>query len=87
MDTPILLLSILLVYFVTICILKKIGYKRKIVDNKNSNCCPKCNGVLDRVRRKNSDHLINILTFQMFGFKRYSCNNCGWNGLRWENKF
>lgn len=87
MDTPILLLIILLVYFVTICILKKIGYKRKIVNNKNSNCCPKCNGVLDRVKRKNSDHLINILTFQMFDFKRYSCNNCGWNGLRWENKF
>ena len=23
----------------------------------------------------------------MFGFKRYNCNNCDWEGLRWENKF
>ena len=82
MDTPILLLIILLVYFVSLCLLKKAGYKRKIVDNKNSNCCPKCNSALERVRRKKSDHLI-----QMFDFKRYYCSNCGWKGLRGENKF
>ena len=85
MDIPILLLIILIVYFVTLCILKKTGYKKKIVDKKNSNCCPKCYGILERVRRKNFDHLINSLTFQIFNFKRYNCNNCGWNGLRWEN--
>jgi len=23
----------------------------------------------------------------MFDFKRYSCNDCSWEGLRWEKKY
>lgn len=63
------------------------GFKEKIVCEHCANCCPQCNEALERVRRNNSDRIVNLLTFQMFGFKRYTCNNCDWEGLRWENKF
>ena len=87
MDTPILLLVFLIAYFTTICVFKNMGFMQKIMSENCANCCPECNEALERVRRKNSDRFINLLTFQMFGFKRYSCNNCDWEGLRWENKF
>ena len=87
MDTPILLLVFLIVYFTTLCVFKNMGVMQKVTSENCANCCPKCNEALERIRRKNSDRFINLLTFQIFGFKRYSCNNCDWEGLRWENKF
>ena len=87
MDAPILLLIFITCYFSTICFLKITGFKHKIVSELYSNCCPKCNEALERVRRNNSDRITNLLTFQIFDFKRYYCNNCEWEGLRWENKF
>lgn len=87
MDTPILLLVFLIIYFTTLCFLKNKGFMKKIVSEKCANCCPKCNEALERIRRNNSDRIINLITFQMFSFKRYNCNYCDWEGLRWENKF
>lgn len=87
MDLPIILLGFLIFYFITLCFVKKIGIKQKIVSENCSNCCPKCYKSLERIRRKSFDHFINLLTFQMFDFKRYNCNDCDWQGLRWENKF
>ena len=86
MDKPILLLVFLTCYFTAICFLKKIGFKKKVVSEHYTNCCPKCNEALERIRRYNHDRIINLVTFQMFDFKRYYCNNCEWEGLRWENK-
>ena len=87
MDKPILLLIVLTIYFTALCVLKKIGLMQKVVSEHYSNCCPKCNEALERIRRYNSDRIINLLTFQIFDFKRYKCNQCNWEGLRWENKF
>ena len=87
MDSPILLLILLIVYFTALSVLKNIGFMQKIVSEHSSNCCPKCNESLERVRKNNSDRMLNLLTFQMFDFKRYACNNCDWEGLRWEDKF
>ena len=87
MDTPLLLLVFIACYFSTLCVLKKFGFKKKIVSDYYTNCCPKCNEALERVRRKKMDKIINLMTFRVFDFKRYNCNNCDWKGLRWENKF
>jgi len=84
MDIPILLLVFFITYFIVLCLLKKIGFKKKIVNEHSSNCCSKCSESLERVRRYNSDRIINLITFQIFDFKRYICNNCHWEGLRWE---
>lgn len=87
MDTPIILLFCLIIYFIILYVLKNIGFMKKIVSENCANCCPNCNEPLERIRRHNSDRIINLLTFQMFDFKRYNCNHCDWEGLRWENKF
>ena len=87
MDTPILLLVFLIIYFTTLFVLKNMGFMEKNVCDNCANCCPQCNEPLERIRRNNSDRIINLITFQMFGFKRYKCNHCYWEGLRWENKF
>lgn len=87
MDAPILFLLLLVLYVVALFILRDSGYKEKIVCDHCVNCCPNCKEPLERVRRRNVDKLVNFLTFQMFGFKRYKCENCDWNGLRWEKKY
>lgn len=87
MDTPIILLVFITCYLLTLCFLKLIGFKQKVVSEHYSNCCPICNEALERVRRNNFDRIINLITFQVFGFKRYLCNNCDWQGLRWQKKF
>ena len=87
MDAPLLILITLLVYFITICILKKNGFKHKISSEYSSNCCPECQKPLERVKRNYSDKLANLISFKMFNFKRYICKECNWQGLRWEYKF
>ena len=87
MDTPILLSVFLLIYFTTLFVLKSLGFMKKIVSENSANCCPDCNEPLERIRRNSSDRIINLITFQMFDFKRYNCNHCDWEGLRWEKKF
>mgnify|MGYP000663284802 CR=1 FL=1 len=52
-----------------------------------SNCCPDCEGVLNRIRRTQSDQFIHHFTFRIFDARRYVCHNCGWEGLRWEDQF
>ena len=87
MDTPILLLFFLIIYFLTLFVFNKMGFMQKKSCKHCANCCPVCNEALERVRRNNSDRIINLLTFQMFDFKRYVCIHCNWEGLRSGNKF
>ena len=88
MDAPILILITLLVYFISIIILKRNGFKHKVSSEYSSNCCPCMKKIpLERVKRNYSDKLVNLITFKMFNFKRYVCRECNWQGLRWENKF
>ena len=74
-------------YLLLLFILRKIGVWKKIQNASCSNCCPSCLSPLERIRRKKIDHLINYLTFKIFQFKRYKCNNCNWEGRRWEQSF
>ena len=42
---------------------------------------------LNRIKRLPKDKILYHLTFRIFDFKRYVCAECGWEGLRWEDRF
>jgi hypothetical protein len=42
--------------------------------------CPRCNNYTFRIKRKQSDRLIDILTFGVFAIKRFKCFYCYWEG-------
>ena len=69
-----------------IVLLKSVGVWKKEVDKNWINCCPNCKESLKRINRKKIDRIINYLTFNIFGFKRYKCKNCSWQGLRWSER-
>ena len=60
--------------------------RKKICENCN-NCCPDCSDPLNRIQRLRTDKLAFHLTLRIFDLKRYICNACGWEGLRWADKF
>ena len=63
------------------------GCGKKELCGNCTNCCPDCKNALHRVGRKKSDHLVHHISFRIFDARRYICSNCGWEGLRWEDKF
>jgi len=81
MDYVLLILLVFCVYLCVIFILKANHFKAKIKSKSFSNCCPNCYKPLDRIKRLPLDKLINIITFQIFIFKRFICNECKWTGL------
>ncbi len=87
MDKFFLLFIGIIFYIIILWIIKKIEYGKKIKSNKSNNCCPSCNAPLNRIRRLYRDHIILHLTFKIFNLKRYRCSECGWRGLRWEDKY
>ena len=87
MDTFLIGFIVVIVYVIMLFLLKKTGFKKKKKSNNCMNCCPDCMAALSRVQRKTSDHFIHHITFRIFDCRRYICSNCGWEGLRWEEKF
>ena len=85
---PFIKIFITLLIYVTILFLLRILNigRKKVIENCN-NCCPDCESALNRIQRKSIDRLLFHLTFRIFEFKRYICNECGWEGLRWEDKY
>ena len=81
------LFLLLLLYLLVLVILRILNVGRKKVCDNCNNCCPDCTDALNRIKRTNSDRFIFHITFRIFDFKRYICNECGWEGLRWEDKF
>ena len=81
------LFIVLLLYIVVLFFIRTINLGRKKVCNNCNNCCPDCTSALNRIKRKAHDRLSYHLTFRIFDFKRYVCNECGWEGLRWEDKY
>ena len=77
----------LLVYIIVLFLLRALNIGRKKISDNCNNCCPDCGSALNRIKRISVDKLAFHLTFRMFDFKRYICNDCGWEGLRWEDKF
>ena len=87
MDVFLLIFISLIVYIISLLIIKKSGWGRKKKCDNCNNCCPDCQSALNRVERKSTDRLLHHITFRIFDVRRYICSNCGWEGLRWEEKF
>ena len=87
MDSFLLVFIIIITYILLLFLIKKIGFGKKINCDNCNNCCPDCNNGLKRVQRKKSDHIFHHLSFRIFDSRRYVCDNCGWEGLRWEDRF
>jgi hypothetical protein len=87
MDQFLVVFLILIIYTLLLFIIKKIGWGKKRRCPNCNNCCPDCDCALNRVQRKPADHLKYHISFRIFDFRRYICSNCGWEGLRWEEKF
>ncbi len=87
MDIFLLIFIAIIVYACVLFVIKKIGLGKKKTCKYCNNCCPDCLKALNRIHRKMSDHALRHITFTFFDFRRYCCNNCGWEGLRWEERF
>lgn len=87
MDNFLIFFILLIFYIFILFILKKISYGKKIISINCNNCCPDCEFSLNRIKRKPFDHITQQVTFRIFNAKRYICDNCGWEGLRWEEEF
>ncbi len=78
---------LLLIYISCLFILRVFNIGRKKTYENCTNACPDCTAALNRIRRLKKDRIFFHITFRFFDFKRYICNNCGWEGLRWEKKY
>ena len=82
---PIIKIFILLIlYTIFLALIRYNGIGKKITSKESNNCCPDCSLALNRIKRSNFDRLLFHITFRIFNSKRYICNECGWEGLRWE---
>ena len=87
MDEFIILFIVLILYILTLFVVRAMGIGLKEECEICKNCCPDCKKPLKRIKRKDIDHILYLITLKIFGFKRYSCDNCGWEGLRWERSY
>ncbi len=87
MDNFLLVFILVLLYVLLLFIIRKLGLGSKKSCVNCNNCCPDCNLPLNRIKRLYKDQILHRITFGVFDFKRYTCNECGWEGLRWERKY
>ena len=87
-DTPKIIILIVLLYLISLIILRKKKIWHKISGKGYSNLCPMCkNHPLERIKKQRKDYIINYLTFQIFNFKKYKCVKCLKSFIRWEKRF
>ena len=86
MDEFLLIFIVILLYILLLFIVRysELGSKKNCINCNN--CCPDCSLALNRIQRTLKDKIVFYITFMIFEFKRYICNHCGWEGLRWEKK-
>ena len=87
MDEFLLVFIIIIFYVLLLFLLRYFSFGRKKKCNNCNNCCPDCSFALKRIQRTTKDMVNNNLTFRIFDSKRYICAECGWEGLRWEEKY
>ena len=65
--------------------LENTGFKSKSQTHSLSiTKCPKCGNKCSRISRDNMDKSLNMLSFKLMKWKRYSCPSCYWEGNRWD---
>ena len=87
MDRFLIVFIIIVSYIVLLFILRYLEIGAKKESSAWSNCCPDCSLLLNRVKRLYKDKIVYNITFRIFEYKRYRCNDCGWEGLRWDKKY
>ena len=87
MDRSLIVFIIIVSYIVVLFILRYLEIGAKKESSAWGNCCPDCSLLLNRVKRLYKDKIVYNITFRIFEYKRYRCNNCGWEGLRWGKKY
>ena len=87
MDQFLLVFIIILLYVLLLFTIHYMGIGSKKTCASCNNCCPDCSAALNRVRRISRDKILYHITFRIFDSKRYVCDKCGWEGLRWEDKY
>ena len=87
MDEFLFIFIIIIAYVILLFTLKRLDIGKKEINENCNNCCPDCKAALNRIRRIKKDKITHYITFKIFDSKRYLCNECGWEGLRWEDKF
>lgn len=77
-------LIIFLIYLLSLVTIKSFNIFKKQTSKRFHLICPGCKkNIIKRIKRKSHDIYINILSLQLFKFKRYKCSVCSWEGLRW----
>ena len=87
MDRFLTVFIVVLSYVLLLFIIQNLGIGKKKSCINCNNCCPDCGLALNRIKRFYKDKIIHHITFRIFEFKRYTCNECGWEGLRWESNY
>ena len=87
MDNFLLVFIIILLYIIFLFIIQHIGIGSKERGKNSNNCCPDCKSNLKRVKRFFKDKIIYYLTLCKFDWRRYNCDKCGWEGLRWSKQY
>ena len=87
MDKPFLIFIAVILYLILLFIIRHFGLGSKESCMHCDNCCPDCSLALNRIVRKFKDKIVLHFTFRICDFKRYTSNECGWEGLRWEKKY
>ena len=87
MDEFLIVFIVILLYVISLFILRSLGVGSKKSSTTCNNCCPDCNLALNRIKRLSKDKIVGYASFKIFDYKRYICNDCGWEGLRWEKKY
>ena len=86
-DEFLILLFLIIFYVTCLILLKTLDIGKKVQCENCTNCCPNCSKPLTRIKRTLMDHTLIYLAFTLFNFKRYKCQACTWEGLRWEKRF
>lgn len=70
-------------YLLVLVSIKLFGIWKLQLKNTNS-LCPKCGNKSSRINREKVDKVRNVLSLNLFKWKRYACYSCYWEGSRWD---
>lgn len=73
------LLVVLIIFYITLIALRINGVLKK-------DYCPKCGGNIKRISKKLPDRLYAAATLGILPLRRYKCEVCFWEGLRWNTE-
>ena len=66
--------------------IKYLGLGSKKKSSNSNNCCPDCKSNLSRIKRIKKDKIYYYLVLGAIDWRRYSCDKCGWEGLKWTKQ-